>query len=336
MEQFFNATHLKHDKGSWSETLVYGACDSIEMGARATGMTLMVDVLQSIVPKLRSWLPFGNVNLYAVAPTVGITIWMAKAVSGIKSLLLHKLVHGTRLGMVSLIDRLTDLSIGIATMYNVLHVLGIELNMGLKSLFAASGVSAIVFSLASKGMVEQIVNGLLLQAWDAIEEGDYVRLGDGTEGTIRYIGLLETEIIGSDHVPIRVPNAQITGKKIHLLSRVDKAQFKQVLRFKYSDLDKLNNVLQDMKEDITTAVTASYLDKSPSVTLTSYEADHIRVTVSVMFAFPPGSSDFSTMKERVLFAIAHAVKKNDMEFALPAIQYETSGGGAGGSGKVFA
>jgi small-conductance mechanosensitive channel len=53
---------------------------------------------------------------------------------------------------------------------------------------------------------------------------EYVKLSDGTEGTIASIGLLETEIIGSDHVPVRVPNTHIIGKKVSLYSKITKSQ----------------------------------------------------------------------------------------------------------------
>ena len=336
VERFFNATRLKHEKGDYKETLVFAGLESIDLGAKAYAVTLLVDFIQTLLPtQLKHFLPFPEADLFAAAPRIGMVIWAAKSISSIKSLLLHKAVHGTRLGKVAFVEQLLNLSIGVGTVYNVLHHLKINVGMGFGSLFAASGVSAIVFSLASKGIVEQMVGGLLLQAWDAIEVGEYVRLGDGTEGTIVYIGLLETEVLGSDHVPIRVPNSQIVGKRVSMLSKVTKSQVKQILRFKYSDMDKLPKLIKDIEQEIIAACsdgddnnddTNSKMNKPPQVVLAQYEADHIQVAVSCSFDIKPGSSEFAEMREKVLFAIANAVKKNRMEFAIPAIQYETANG----------
>jgi small-conductance mechanosensitive channel len=303
--------------------VVAATAESIDLGAKAYGVTLLVDFVQTLIPKLKEILPFTNKDLYLAAPHVGLLIWGSKALSCVKHLMLSKLVHGTRMGKVAFFDRILDLTIGVLTGYNVLHALGIELGMGLNSLFAASGVSAIVFSLASKGMVEQIVGGLLLNGWDAIEVGEYVRFQDGTEGTVVSIGLIETELLGSDHVPMRVPNSQIVGKRISMFSKVTKSQVKQTLRFKYQDLDKLPTILQDIQQKIKSVCDDKLT--SASARLTTYEADHIQVSVSCSFDIKPGTSEYAETREKVLFAIADAVKKNDVEFALPAIQYETSG-----------
>lgn len=323
VEHLFNSTHLKHEKGRYRQTLLYAIAESIDMGAKAFGITLLIDFMQTLIPKLKSTLPFSS-DLFQAAPYVGFVIWSSKALSCIKHLMLSKLVHGTRMGKVALIDRLMDLSIGVLTGYNVLHALGCNLGMGLNSLFAASGVSAIVFSLASKGMVEQIVGGLLLNGWDAIEVGEYVRFQDGTEGNIVYIGLMETELLGPDHVPIRVPNSQIVGKRVSMYSKVTKSQVKQTLRFKYQDLHKIPTLLQNIQQEIKSVSDDDKL-LSADVRLTSYEADHISVSVSCSFDIKPGTSEYAQVREKVLLAIADAVKKNDVEFALPAILYETSG-----------
>ena len=324
VQKCFNESHyleLKHEKGQYKETLLYAVAESIDVGAKAYAVTIAADIVTSIFPVLKNALPF-QANLFQAAPQIGFLIWSIKSVSSIKHLVLNKLVMGRRLGKLAFFDRITDLGLGIAAGYNVLQILEYQLGVSLNSFFAASGVSAIVFSLASKGMIEQMVGGLLLQAWDAIEVGEKVRLGDGTEGTIVRIGLVETEVMGGDHVPIRVPNSQIIGKRVHMFSKVSKSKVKQTLRFKYSDLSKLPNLLKDIKQEIIVACQEKMLGE-PDVLLANYEADHLQVSVSCSFDFKPDSPEYDATKQRALFAIAKAVKKNDVEFALPAIQYET-------------
>jgi len=297
------------------------AVESIDVGAKAYGVTLVVDLIQTIFPVLKQAMPF-EADLFQVAPQIGCLIWGVKSISSIKYMLLNKLSHGTRLGKLAFMDRLADFGLGVTAGYNVLHILKYKMGVNINSFFAASGVSAIVFSLASKGMVEQIVGGLMLNAWDAIEIGEKVKLGDGTEGTIVRIGLLETEVLGPDHVPVRVPNSQIVGKRVYMYSKVSKSKMKQTLRFKYADLNKLPKILKDIESSIKKASAEKMLGE-PEVVLSAYEADHIQVSVSVSFDLKPDSDEFPLTKQQALFAIADAIAKNNVDFALPAIQYET-------------
>jgi hypothetical protein len=172
VEQVFNVTHLTWNKGSYKSTFLYAAADSIECGAKVYGVLQLLDWLLSVFPKqLQNYCPIPTHVLHVVAPQVGVTLWAARFISRIKNLLIKKAVYGTRYGKVAVLDRVLDYSIAIAAGYNIVNQLQIRMGIGLQSLFAASGASAIVLSLASKGMIEQLVAGLLLQAWDAMEEG---------------------------------------------------------------------------------------------------------------------------------------------------------------------
>jgi Mechanosensitive ion channel len=171
VQELFNVTHLTWNKGSYQSTFLYATADSMACGAKVYGSLQLLDWLLAVFPKqLRPYCPI-QADLTVVAPQVGITLWAARSISKMKNLLIKKAVYGTRYGKVAVLDRVLDYSIVIAAGYNIVHQLQINMGLGLRSLFAASGASAIVLSLASKGMIEQLVAGLLLQAWDAIEEG---------------------------------------------------------------------------------------------------------------------------------------------------------------------
>jgi small-conductance mechanosensitive channel len=95
----------------------------------------------------------------------------------------------------------------------------IDLGMGLLSVLSAGGVGALVFSLASKDLAENIVGGFVLQTLDAFDVGDDVKVGDGTEEMAKKKGLVETESIGYDSINVRIPNAQL-NQRIGNLSRM--------------------------------------------------------------------------------------------------------------------
>lgn len=314
-------------------TLVYGVVNGVSIAARVYGFLLVTAL---VVPSL---LPAGShadlplvtdalvANPREVSLKVALTVWGTLAACTVKRTLLLQSVSGKSLGRVTLYDRLIDFALANVALLMILNELQIDIGMGVQSVFAAGGVGAIFFSLASKDLASQIVGGLVLSLWDAFDEGDVVRLGDGTEGTVRSIGLVETDIAAYDNTVIKIPNSQIYDQRVINLSRIKMSQVKQELRFKYSDLNKLETVLQDIKNEIEKNCPNLITDGTRpfQAVLERYEPDHVEVLVNCHFKIPPTSADYIKNRQEVLLAIARAVERNGIDFALPSIYYETRG-----------
>jgi small-conductance mechanosensitive channel len=310
----------KEDVWSFRSTFLYGAGGSISTAARVfAALTLAGFVAERFHLKLPM-----EANLREVAPSVTLTIWAALTASAIKKSIFLQGVSGNHLGRVGLYDRLIDFLIATITAVVILDEMSIDIGMGLQSVLSAGGVGALIFSLASKDLAENVVGGFVIQAWDAFDVGDDVKLGDGTEGTIKTVGLVETEIVGYDNINVRIPNAHLS-QRISNLSRIKRSQVKQTLRFKYSDLDKLPNVLNNIKKEIQASCPKLIAIGKPfQAVLTQYEPDHVQALVNCHFEIPPGSTEFVDNRQQVLLSIAKAVKEGGIEFALPSIYYKTN------------
>jgi len=60
---------------------------------------------------------------------------------------------------------------------------------------------------------------------------------------------------------------------------------------------------------------------SGTALLTSYEADHILAEVDYQFDIPPANDDeYGSNREQLLLAIARAIEKNDVTFAIPTVK----------------
>ena len=195
-------------------------------------------------------------------------------------------------------------------------------------MLSAGGVGALIFSLASKDLATEIVGGVTINAWNAIDVGDKVRLGDGTAGKILEIGLVDTIFQGYDNIVTRIPNSQLTKSRVSNLSRVTRSRIRQYLRFKHSDLDKLPAVLEEIKQEIKLACPKLVSDGSKSfhAVLTSFETDHVQGMVLAHFDIQPATGDFIRNRQEVVFAIARAMKKHGVECALPSIVYKSTNG----------
>jgi small-conductance mechanosensitive channel len=323
VELIFNGTHplrTDSDEVNFRNSFIYGAADSIGTSAQVFGALVLVDFAAE---RFHLNLPI-EVDLREAAPSVAFTIWLALAASTIKRTLFLQAVSGSQLGRVGLYDRLIDFLVASITIVVVFDELSIDIGMGLQSVLSAGGVGALIFSLASKDLAENIVGGFVLQAWDAFDVGDDVKLGDGTEGTVKKIGLVETEIVGYDNINVRIPNAQLS-QRISNLSRIKRSQVKQPLRFKYSDLDKLPDALNAIKKEIQANCPKLITVGKPfQAVLTQYEPDHIQAVVNCHFEIAPGSSEFMDNRQTMLLSIAKAAKESGVEFALPSINYKTN------------
>jgi hypothetical protein len=113
------------------------------------------------------------------------------------------------------------------------------------------------------------------------------------------------------------------------MSRLTKSQIKQLIRFKYSDLNKIPVALDDIKREIQNSCPKLIVDGSKpfEAVLIQYEPDHVQAMIKCHFNIKPGSAEYVETRQNLLLSIARAVKNNDMEFAIPSIHYKTTESG---------
>ena len=108
----------------------------------------------------------------------------------------------------------------------------------------------------------------------------------------------------------------LADKPIRNLSRIHMSSVKQDLRFKFSDADKIPQLLEDIKEEIIKACPDVILDGSRPFRAfwTGYGQSGLDVTVDAHFKIKLLGNPFWENRQNMLIAINKAVKKNKMEF----------------------
>ena len=81
-----------------------------------------------------------------------------------------------------------------------IDILKIKRGAGLSSIFALSGAGTLTLSLALQDLVKKSLGGLALSTSEKFAIGDNIVLGDGTQGTVKKIGWLNTDIKGALYV----------------------------------------------------------------------------------------------------------------------------------------
>jgi small-conductance mechanosensitive channel len=244
------------------------------------------------------------------------TVWAANRLSKVKRFLLCR-ITGESEGRLQVVNRLGDAMLGCGTLFLILDILNLEMGLAMRGFVAFGSVGTLIFSLAAKDIVSNLLNGIILSASDRIYEGDTIRLHkSGFSGSVHSLGWLETVLRGSDEIFITIPNADLLSQRVCNLSRVHQCQVKQTLRFAYKDSNKLPQLVDDIKTEIRASCPSVITDRSRPFRCfwTGFQGDHLEVTVDAHFRIEPVGDVYFENQQRVLQAIDRAVKNNNMDF----------------------
>uniref|UniRef100_A0A7S0TAV2 Mechanosensitive ion channel MscS domain-containing protein n=1 Tax=Pseudo-nitzschia delicatissima TaxID=44447 RepID=A0A7S0TAV2_9STRA len=212
------------------------------------------------------------------------------------------------------IDRLMDYALVFFGIFAFYEVLEIEMGYSGQSLLAAFSFGTAAIALATKEIITNFLNGVILSASDRIFVGDYISM-QGDIKRVSKLGWLETKLQGSDDILYTVPNTELVNTKLSNLSRVKSCQVSQTLRFPYSAMEKLTKLSHDIKAEIRTACPAVITDGSRPFRCywTNFQKDYLEVMVNAHFRIPPVGDAYYENRQRCLLAIDRAIRRNEIE-----------------------
>lgn len=125
--------------------------------------------------------------------------------------LLMKIIYGTKIDNASgsFVVALLKIVLWIVLIFACARVLGIEGN----SFLVAFSSVALAIGLALKDSLGNIANGIVIVAIKPFKKGDHVMIGS-TEGIIKKISILTTELKTFDNKRIVIPNNQVVNGSI--------------------------------------------------------------------------------------------------------------------------
>ncbi len=285
--------------------------DIIEVWLEVAGFNSVLDVdISKIASKLMysTWIAF-KVRNYRIGSR-----FLARAIK----------IKRNKKNMVSFVDKVSDFFIfGILAMVWI-DILNIKTGAGLSSIFALSGFSTLTLTFATQDIVKKALGGLALASSDNFAIGDNIVLGDGTTGVVKNIGWLNTFIKGGDELVTSIPNTQLSNIRVTNKSHLRYSQVKQTLRFDYSDVHRIPDLVNAIKEEIRSSCPEVVTDGSHPfrVVWTNFEADHLEISVDCRLRCPPIGDRYFDTRQKILVAIARAVKKMEFNFAMPTATYK--------------
>jgi len=303
-------------------------------------------------------LKFEFVRIYPVYQwtcSVIAAVWGASNLSEFKDFILSKggKININNSAGRSLLSQFLDVCIYGTVSLLLLDFLDVQTGYVLKSLFGLSSVGTLVFSLASKELVGEFLAGLAIQGTNmytgkyaiALDsrlhyiqglttsiavfmvhpEGEKILLQDGTAGTVQKLGWLNTHLRQSDELVVRIPNTQISGKRVANVSRSRLSSVKQALAISCDDVDKLPKLTNDIKTEIRRSCPTLVDDGSRgfSVFFTDYKDKSVTVAVSAYFRTRPFTEEYQVVKQEVVLAIERATKKRNINYSF--VNWQLSG-----------
>ena len=329
-DKVINKTIRRHYPKEFSESKLKFFSDLVCQLGQCSFLAYLGEIFLSFLDVVGLHLPrsaprFIMVSTYAV--------WGAGRVSAFKTSVLKRVFrthpsfpkHGSKVlpslpitGV--LFSRVLDIMIFLLTSIIVMELCNVKVGVVVKSLLSVAGFSSLIIGLSLRDPATQIIEGTSLLLLDRFRPGDKIKLSDGTVGRVISIGWLDTTLASTDDIHVRIPNSEIASKRIANVSRAKRSQVKQTIRLRYDDIDKIPKLVDDLKEEVKAACPKLVLDGSRPfrVHWRSMADDHVSVVVDTHHDIPPMTQLFYDNQQRLMIAIATAVKKNGMKFALPA------------------
>lgn len=154
-------------------------------------------------------------------------LWGFRRVSDFKYFVLKRTMQHTKLihdeKRLFVINRLADYALVFFGIFALYEILNFETGYYAKSLLAVFSFGSAAIALATKDIIENFLNGVILSASDRIFVDDYVSI-QGDIKKVNKLGWLETKLQGSDNILYTVPNTELVKTKLSNLSRIQTSQ----------------------------------------------------------------------------------------------------------------
>jgi MscS family membrane protein len=219
----------------------------------------------------------------------------------------------------------------------ILKILGVNLT----ALLSGLGIAGAAVAFAAKDSIANIFGSVSILLGDVFEQGDWIETND-VNGTVVEIGLRASTIRTFDNALISIPNFELANKGVKNWSRRSIGRrIKMNVGVTYeSNFDDIRQAIDDIRAMLKehpgianehTNYQHSYrqaklvsMDDFKGVKRTSlvYMDEFAESSINILvycFSRSVVWNEWLEVKEDVMFKIAEILKKNNLEFAYPAL-----------------
>ena len=197
----------------------------------------------------------------------------------------------------------------------ILDIFGIQIG----PLVAGLGLFSVAVALGAQDLFKNLISGILIIGENRFQPGDRIEVPGELHGMVEDIGFRSTLIRMFDTSPMLVPNKDLSDVKVINHGNMEFRRISWTLNLTYSTTQKQ---LAKICEVIT-----QYIDASDQFIVNPGQESFARteelaassIDVRVLcFTKPIGFTDFSKVKQDLIFEIIKLVRANGSEFAFPS------------------
>ena len=217
--------------------------------------------------------------------------------------------------MTMWLERAARIIIWIIGLGIILDIFGIQIG----PLVAGLGLFSVAVALGAQDLFKNLISGLLIIGENRFQPGDRIEVPGSLHGMVEDIGFRSTLVRMFDTAPMLVPNKDLSDVKVINHGNMVFRRISWHLNLIYSTTQEQ---LAQICDDIT-----AYIDSSNDFTENPEQESFARteelasssIDIRVLcYTDPVGLTDFSKIKQNLIFEIIKIVRSNGSEFAYPS------------------
>ena len=217
--------------------------------------------------------------------------------------------------MTMWLERAARIIIWIIGLGIILDIFGIQIG----PLVAGLGLFSVAVALGAQDLFKNLISGLLIIGENRFQPGDRIEVPGSLHGMVEDIGFRSTLVRMFDTAPMLVPNKDLSDVKVINHGNMVYRRISWHLNLIYSTTqEQLAKICGDITAFIDSSDDFVQNPEQESFARTE-ELASSSIDIRVLcYTDPVGLTDFSKIKQNLIFEIIKIVRSNGSEFAYPS------------------
>lgn len=209
----------------------------------------------------------------------------------------------------------------------ILDIFGIQIG----PIVAGLGLFSVAVALGAQDLFKNLISGILIIAENRFQPGDRIEVEGHLHGMVDKIGFRSTVIRLFNTSPMIIPNKDLSDVKVINHGEMYHRRIDWKINLVYSTtLDQLKEICTKIETFISDYKDLVVNDKQESFAKTiAFNSSSIDVQI-LCFTNPCNFTEFSTIKEDLVYEIINIVRSSGSEFAFPSRSIYVESGGSDG------
>ena len=209
----------------------------------------------------------------------------------------------------------------------ILDIFGIQIG----PIVAGLGLFSVAVALGAQDLFKNLISGILIIAENRFQPGDRIEVEGHLHGMVDKIGFRSTVIRLFNTSPMIIPNKDLSDVKVINHGEMYHRRIDWKINLVYSTtLDQLKEICTKIETFLSDYEDLVVNEKQESFAKTiAFNSSSIDVQI-LCFTNPCNFTEFSTIKEDLVYEIINIVRSSGSEFAFPSRSIYVESGGSDG------